>query len=266
MWGFGDNEILNKLQLKFYKLVLKLRQSTPSHMIFGETGKFPIDITIKTRILNYWIRLVAPGNNRKLSAIVYKCLCKMYKSGVHENLYVKNIHDYLTDAGFQELWETHDITRTHIARFKAQVKEHIQNTFVLKWRTDMTNSSIYDTYRVFKNNFCTEKYLSILPYNCVITLARFRTTNNLVPVNVLRFSGLDREDRVCRLCDSNEMGNEYHYLFQCTFFINKRRECIDDKYAVNHCENNFKLLLNSSDKKELLKLKHFCDCINSSLR
>ena len=85
--------------------------------------------------------------------------------------------------------------------------------------------------------------MSILPYNCVITLARFRTTNNLAPVNVMRFSSLDREDTVCRLCDLSEIGNKYHYSFQCIYFINKRFESIDDKYSVNLSENNFKITI-----------------------
>ena len=89
MWGFGNNDLVRKLQLKYYKIVLKLRQSTPSQMIFGEIGKHPLDVTIKNRIMNFWFRLVEPQNNRKLSAIVYKCLYQMYKHGIHESVYVK---------------------------------------------------------------------------------------------------------------------------------------------------------------------------------
>ena len=51
MWGFGNNDIVKKLQLKFYKIVLKLRKSTPSQMVFGEIGKYPIDVYIKNRIM-----------------------------------------------------------------------------------------------------------------------------------------------------------------------------------------------------------------------
>ena len=47
IWGYDVIENVVKVQLKFYKFLFKLRQSTPNMMVFGETGKFPIDIDIK---------------------------------------------------------------------------------------------------------------------------------------------------------------------------------------------------------------------------
>jgi hypothetical protein len=38
---------LEKIQLRFCKLLLKLKTSTPNYMIHGELGRFPIEIDIK---------------------------------------------------------------------------------------------------------------------------------------------------------------------------------------------------------------------------
>ena len=113
MWGFGNNDIVRKLQLKCFKIVLKLRQSTPSQMIFGEIGKYPTYVFIKTRIMNYWYRLVTDNSN-KLSALVYKCIYAMYRRGTHESLYLKNIRNILIDVGLPYLWDTLDVS--HIAK------------------------------------------------------------------------------------------------------------------------------------------------------
>ena len=266
MWGFGNNDLVRKLQLKYYKIVLKLRQSTPSQMIFGEIGKHPLDVTIKNRIMNFWFRLVEPQNNRKLSAIVYKCLYQMYKHGIHESLYVKNIRKCLIDAGYPYLWETHDVSHLSKNQFKAHIKRHTQDMHILEWHNELANSPIYDSYRIFKTEFCAEKYISLLPFNCVISLIRFRTTNNLLPINVLRYNHIDREDRICRLCNTGEVGNEHHFLFSCAHFQDKRRECIKITYLRYHNHNAFKELFNSTNKGELLKLKHFIDYINNELK
>jgi hypothetical protein len=36
----------------------KLKTSTPSYMIYGELGLFPIEIDVKLRMISYWARLL----------------------------------------------------------------------------------------------------------------------------------------------------------------------------------------------------------------
>ena len=49
VWGHGMTEMASKVQSKFYKLVLRLRQSTPTLMVHGEVGKYPIEVLVKCR-------------------------------------------------------------------------------------------------------------------------------------------------------------------------------------------------------------------------
>ena len=53
VWGIGYYECIEKLQIQFYKSILRLKSSTPMQMVLGEVGKFPNNICIKTRILMY---------------------------------------------------------------------------------------------------------------------------------------------------------------------------------------------------------------------
>ena len=39
VWGCSDLSVFGKLQLKFLKILLKLKTSTPSMMVYGECGK-----------------------------------------------------------------------------------------------------------------------------------------------------------------------------------------------------------------------------------
>jgi hypothetical protein len=36
IWGFGNNDVLEKVHLKFCKMILNLKTSTPNYMIYGE--------------------------------------------------------------------------------------------------------------------------------------------------------------------------------------------------------------------------------------
>ena len=218
VWGFTNADIVDRLQLKFLKIVLRLRRSTPSHMIYGETGMYPIALTIKNRIMNYWVKLVSHENRNKLSSIVYKFLYKLYRQGEHESLYLKYVRDTLIDLGLPYLWESHDVTHVNTAQLKYFVKRQTQDLFILEWHNVLAESSMYNNYRIIKSTFGQERYLSILPYNCIISFIRFRTTNNLLPVNVQRYYNIHRDERTCDKCLSNDTADEFHYLFVCPYF------------------------------------------------
>ena len=76
LWGFESCKILDKLQLKFCKYILKLNKSTCSNMIYGELGVIPISLQAKCRLLNFWAKLV-DGTECKLSNIFYYLLYEM---------------------------------------------------------------------------------------------------------------------------------------------------------------------------------------------
>ena len=56
MRGFSNNDIIEKVHLKFCKLLLHLKSSTPSYMIYGELGRYPLEIDIKSRIISFWAK------------------------------------------------------------------------------------------------------------------------------------------------------------------------------------------------------------------
>jgi hypothetical protein len=39
VWGFGKNEILERVHLKFCKTLLNLKSFTPNYMVYGELGR-----------------------------------------------------------------------------------------------------------------------------------------------------------------------------------------------------------------------------------
>ena len=71
VWGFSNNAIVERVHLKFCKLLLHLKPSTPDFMIYGEPGRYPMDIQIKTRMISYWSNLIN-GKQTKIAAMLYK--------------------------------------------------------------------------------------------------------------------------------------------------------------------------------------------------
>ena len=65
--------IVEKLYVKFCKLLLSLKISTPNVMLYGELVRYPLNITVKLNILSFWSILI-DGKQSKLSSLIYRLL------------------------------------------------------------------------------------------------------------------------------------------------------------------------------------------------
>ena len=73
IWDSGNYDILENVHLKFCKIILHLKATTPDFRIYGEFGRYPLDIDIKLRNILYWSKLIT-GKDIKLSIISYRFL------------------------------------------------------------------------------------------------------------------------------------------------------------------------------------------------
>ena len=66
------------MHLQYCKRILNLRSSTPNFMVYGEIGRFPVEIIIKLRMATFWNNMLC--NNNKLSSIMYRLMFKLHQS------------------------------------------------------------------------------------------------------------------------------------------------------------------------------------------
>jgi hypothetical protein len=88
--------------------------------------------------------------------------------------------------------------------------------------------SVYNTakclnYIILKTNFCFEKYRTSLPADLSRAFCSFRCLNHRLPIEAGRFTGVGR---VGNVCNCNQLGDEFHYLFNYTFFRNERKDLL----------------------------------------
>ena len=73
----------------------------------------------------------------------------------------------------------------------------------------------------------------MLPSDPRMYLCKFRCLSNNLSIETGKFFNIDRSERHCNLCNVNELGDEFHYLFKCTFFNNARAKFL----PRNICNN-----------------------------
>jgi hypothetical protein len=78
----------------------------------------------------------------------------------------------------------------------------------------------------------------VLPWCLALHLCRCRTRNARLPIHFGLYSGLERSERLCTLCKSHEMSDEFHYIFKCSHLNSETniytcRYCLSNYYSWN---------------------------------
>ena len=84
IWAYENNDIIEKLHLRYCKYILSVNKSTTSSMVYGELGRYPLNIEYTSRCILFWARIIS-GPVSKLSVKMYNLLYKMYNLGIYNS-------------------------------------------------------------------------------------------------------------------------------------------------------------------------------------
>ena len=71
--GFDKNDNIEEVHLQFLKNILRVRTTTPNHLVYDELDRFPLVIDIKCRMLTFWNKLISSNklSSNDSSFVVY---------------------------------------------------------------------------------------------------------------------------------------------------------------------------------------------------
>ena len=131
---------------------------------------------------------------------------------------------------------------------KSKTKQILNDQYSQKWDQEVLECPKCLNYRIFKSKIKLESYLTVLPFKCRKSLAKFRTLNHNLPIEKGRHHGIPREKRICTLCNTNVMGDEYHYIMECTYLELERKKYLSHKNVKPaNCET-FRSIFNNRRK------------------
>lgn len=256
LWGLGferkDN--IEKLHLRFCKNTLKVRNSTPNFMVYGELGRFPLKFIVEQKMIMFWNSLLI--DKSKLSSMLYKV---MFISHIENNTkfkWISYIKDILDNCGLSFMWK--DQIPINRDLLKNLIKQKLRDQYIQLWFSQVNSCSRGEFYSIFKEEFKLESYLLRLSIPERMYITKLRCSNLKFPIETGRWSGVPREKRICHLC-KNGLGDEFHYLFLCSFnAIEKLRALyIPSYYSNNPREYKLKGLLSLSATPSYRKNYHY---------
>ena len=261
IWGCGDLTPIEVFHKKFLKILLQLSRSTPSVIVYGEVGRLPLKNTIYKRMLSFWIK-ISEDKTTKYSNVMYNLLFKLQNAGEYSFIWFEKIKQLLDSCNYGQLWTDQTENKFH---FKRNIFVALDNLEQQKWLNEVNTSNFCLTYRIFKQELSLEPYLIKLPFLHRINLTKFRCKNNKLPVNKFRFEKTE-VDKSCQLCNSNDLGDEYHYLFTCDFFNCERKLFLLEYYYKRPNTLKMNELFNTEHFKTLLNLSKFIQVIFKKLK
>jgi len=140
------------------------------------------------------------------------------------------------------------------------LKARLVQNYEIDWKEEIKTKPKLRTFCTFKTEFGTEKYLTFnLERYERSLLAQLRIGILPLHIETGRYVGTPPQDRVCLLCNNNQVEDENHFLFDCKLYDEFRSKLVDHVKLENPDFNNhptdvkWKILFNYYT----VKLAHF---------
>jgi hypothetical protein len=106
-------------------------------MVYGELGRYPLNIHINVRMIGFWLKLKI---SNKLSSNVYQLLFTLKESKDLRFKWLDHIFKICNSTGMNYLLDSRELESSHQC-IKLQFKRILQDQFIQSWFSDMNKSS-----------------------------------------------------------------------------------------------------------------------------
>ena len=250
VWGYKSLNKLDTIQFRAMRFFMGVHKFAPNMAVVGDMGWIPCQIRRKLNILKLWNRFIDMNDNRINKHIF---LWDYERPNIGWCSDVKHI---LQELNLSDIF--YNCTRCNIK----EASELLINNYCNKWKLDYMHVPKLRTYCKFKDSFCAESYLTMnINRKCRSYCAQLRCGILPLRIETGRYGSnyIPEEERVCNICNSGDIENEYHFIFDCSAF-NEIRQQLFIKMSVlftnfQHCDRNnrMKLFMHKDG------IKCFCD-------
>jgi len=217
---------VERVHLSALKRFLGVSPKSPRHVVYGETGRHPLQVNTFVKCIKFWLRIVHMDTNRYPRKAYNMLLSLQEQNYVTWACGVRNV---LYKFGFGVVWETQGVG--DIATFVSEFKQRLVDCFKQDWLSAFGNHDFYNVYNSYKQSLEQSVYLSyIKAFTVRRDLARLRIGMSSLNCSFLQFNNhTNTQTLTCPFCDDVQE-TEVHFLLQCPKYNDLRAELIPSKY------------------------------------
>jgi hypothetical protein len=79
-----------------------LRLTTLNYMVYGELGRYPLEIRVKLTMVSFWTKLVQREN--KVSSNLYTLMLQIHQSGNHDFKWISCVMSMFDKTGLSYIF------------------------------------------------------------------------------------------------------------------------------------------------------------------
>ena len=140
------------------------------------------------------------------------------------------------------------------ARFYSKINDSYSKKTLEKLSSFNETSKLY-IYSKIKSEIKLENYLLFFSnFKMRQLFTKFRVSDHCLEIESGRYKNITREERICKNCNLNEIGDEYHFFLKCTANHSLRNNLIN-KIILNKPDfieeiplNKIKILLDANSE------------------
>ena len=209
IWGYNDNDKLDKIHMKAIRCYLGVNRYAPKAGIEGEIGWTPPKISRHLNILRLWNKIVSMENTR-LPRVIYNFL---HISNIGKT-WATEVKSIFSIINCKDVYDN-NVPIINLKAFLSCAKNKLLAQHIVTWKREIDSKSKLCVFKQYKKEYVRESY-------CELNLKRSQRSHiaklrlGILPIHIEtgRYNGLDRNMRVCLVCNNGYIEDEYHVMFQ----------------------------------------------------
>ena len=247
----------NSLHQKFLKYILGVKNNCSNMATLGELGEVPIILHGFVSLLSFWHRT----SNMAEDTLVRQALNLVTKDESAKFEWVITVKFLLHYLSMDAYYANSQLISETNA-FSSFCKKKFHAKFVEEWLNDLAglNMKAGETsklrfYKLFKTSFDKEPYLDhIKDFKLRKIITKFRCSDHSLEIEVGRHKNLNVEERICKLCNKDDVESEAHFLQYCPTYAHLRTH-----YFGNIEPESWSHILACKEKGACYKLANYLD-------
>ena len=247
IWGEGKWREAEALQSLMGKRILGVSKMTSGAVVRGELGWWRMEARRDLARLRFWGKLVRMEESRLVKR-VYRERRRRFDQGksVDTKNWCYRTREILVGLGLEEVWEGERVGPAE--EWGPIIKSAIAAREEREWAREMSEKPKLRTYRKLKSKLSFEPYLNCGDSWRRSLMTMMRGGTNMLRIERGRWDNEKIEERTCRVCMTDQVEDEQHFLLDCSVYKSERESMYREIERLTEWKYNIQTMKHDKDR------------------